>query len=255
MPAGQLLSVQLYSLRELCEKDRDEALRRVAGFGYTAVEPFRPAEDPTGFRALADELGLSVPSVHAGGLIREAERDAMLEATAVLGAGLAVLPAGIPPEDFASAEGLDRAAGLLNTLSEQARSHGIRIGYHNHWWEFENRVPGPDGEPRFGLEALADRLDPEVALEVDTYWAAVGGADDVPALLGRLGDRVAALHVKDGPMVKGEPHTALGAGRMPIPEILAAAPPDALRVVELDDCAGGLDGMLAAVEESVRYFA
>jgi sugar phosphate isomerase/epimerase len=76
----------------------------------------------------------------------------------------------------------------------------------------------------------------------------------VPALLGRLGDRVAAVHVKDGPLVKGEPHTALGEGRMPLDEILAATPADALRVVELDDCAGGLTGMLKAVEASRRYF-
>ena len=44
---------------------------------------------------------------------------------------------------------------------------------------------------------LADRLEPEVVLEVDTYWAYAGGAD-VPALLARLGDRVVALHIKDG---------------------------------------------------------
>ncbi len=36
--------------------------------------------------------------------------------------------------------------------------------------------------------------------------------------------------------IKGEPHTAVGAGVMPVPEILAAAP-GAWRVVELDECA------------------
>ena len=50
---------------------------------------------------------------------------------------------------------------------------------------------------RHALEVFADQLDPDVMLEVDTYWAYAGGAD-VPALLGRLGDRVVALHVKDG---------------------------------------------------------
>ena len=50
---------------------------------------------------------------------------------------------------------------------------------------------------RHGLEVLAEQLDPAVVLEVDTYWAYVGGAD-VPALLERLGDRVVALHIKDG---------------------------------------------------------
>ena len=39
---------------------------------------------------------------------------------------------------------------------------------------------------RPALEVLAGSLDAGVLLEVDTYWAAVGG-QDVPALLGRLG--------------------------------------------------------------------
>ena len=59
---------------------------------------------------------------------------------------------------------------------------------------------------------LADQLDDAVLLEVDTYWAAVGG-QDVPALLGRLGDRVRYLHVKDGPVVDRDDFmTAVGAG-------------------------------------------
>src|SRR5262249_39993399 len=82
-------------------------------------------------------------------------------------------------------------------------------------------------------------LPPSVHLEVDTYWALVGGAD-VPALLDRLGERVVALHLKDG---DGSLHTKhqvpLGAGRLPVREILAAAP-TALRVVELDDTEGDL---------------
>ena len=105
-----------------------------------------------------------------------------------------------------------------------------------------------DGRP--ALEVLADQLSSEVFLEVDVYWAAVGGVD-VPALLTRLGERVEYLHVKDGPAVDREdPMTAVGAGALPIPEILAAAPADAWRVVELDRCA---TDMLTALHDSYRY--
>jgi sugar phosphate isomerase/epimerase len=84
---------------------------------------------------------------------------------------------------------------------------------------------------------LAAHLDDAVVLEVDTYWAAVGGQDPV-ALLKRLGHRVTAVHVKDGPAT-ADPidQVAVGQGRLPIREILAAAP-QALRVVELDDTRG-----------------
>jgi hypothetical protein len=44
--------------------------------------------------------------------------------------------------------------------------------------------------------------------------------------------------------------TAVGAGNLPIPEILAAAPADAWRVVELDRCA---TDMLTALDDSYRY--
>jgi sugar phosphate isomerase/epimerase len=231
------LSVQLYSVRDLLAEDRDAVLRRIAEIGYDAVEPYQPTRDPEGFRKVAAELGLAVSSVHAGELLG-GEPGPVFDAVATLGTDLAVVPAGIPHEDFTTPDGLARAAEILNSLSEQARSHGLRLGYHNHWWEIEPLIDG-----RHALEALADLLAPEVFLEIDTYWAAVC-TDDVPALLRRLGDRVLALHVKDGPIVKGEPHTAVGDGRMPVPEILAAAP-HALRVVELDDCATDIITALA----------
>jgi sugar phosphate isomerase/epimerase len=69
---------------------------------------------------------------------------------------------------------------------------------------------------------------------VDTYWAYAGGAD-VPALLKRLGDRVFALHLKDGDgTLDTKKQVAVGSGVVPVRDIIAAAP-DALRVIELDD--------------------
>lgn len=239
------ISVQLYSVREQMTADRDATLRRIAGLGYRAVEPYRPADDPKGFKALADELGLTISGTHAGGLVREPEPGPTFEAVAQLGTELAIVPAGIPEAEFTTRDGIARAADLLNSLAQQARGYGLKLGYHNHWWEFEPKIDGVHA-----LEVLAERLDPAVLLEIDTYWAAVAGAE-VPELLGRLGDRVVALHVKDGPVFKNgsgakdEPNTAVGAGSMPVRRILAARP-QAWRVVELDSCAGDMFEALAA---------
>ena len=84
-----------------------------------------------------------------------------------------------------------------------------------------------------------------MVLEVDTYWAAVGGVP-APELLGRLGERVQFLHVKDGP-ITDDPKAQLpaGTGAMDVPAVLAAAP-DALRVIEFDDYAGDIFAGLAA---------
>ena len=71
---------------------------------------------------------------------------------------------------------------------------------------------------------LADRLAPEVVLQVDTYWAYAGGAD-VPALLTRLGDRVVALHIKDGDgSLDPTKQVPVGSGVLPVWDIIAAAP-------------------------------
>ena len=237
------LSIQLYTVREQIAEDRDGVLRRLADLGFTAVEPYQPTADPTGFRKVADDLGLTVSSAHAMGLL-DADPAPVLDAIATLGTDLAILPAGIPNEDFTNREGLERAADLLNGLAEKAAGHGLQLGYHNHWWEFE---PVLDG--KHGLEVLAELLAPEVFFEIDTYWAAVGGAD-VPTVLRNLGDRVKALHVKDGPLKKGEPNVAVGSGAMPVAEVLAAAPADAWHVVEFDECATDL---FAAIGESRAF--
>jgi sugar phosphate isomerase/epimerase len=236
------LSIQLYTLRDQLAADRDGTLARLAEIGYTAVEAYDPTADPAGFRKRADDLGLSVSSTHAYALF-DKEAAEVFDAVAAIGTDLAIIPGGIAHEEFTTADGLRRTADLLNGFAEKAAERGMRIGYHNHWWEIEPRFEG-----RTALEELADLLAPEVFLEVDTYWAAVGGAD-VPALLRTLGGRVLALHVKDGPGVKDAPHTAVGKGAIDVPSILAAAP-DAQRIVELDTCAGDI---FEAVADSRAY--
>lgn len=236
------LSIQLYTLRDQIAADRDGTLSRLASIGYTAVEAYDPTADPTGFRKVADDLGLTVSSTHAYALFTK-EAAEVFDAVATVGTDLVIIPGGIDHDEFTTPDGLSRTADLLNGFAEKAAERGMRIGYHNHWWEIEPRFDG-----RTALEELADRLAPEVFLEVDTYWAAVGGAD-VPALLRSLGDRVLALHVKDGPGVKDEPHTAVGKGTIDVASILAAAP-DAQRIVELDSCATDI---FEAVAESHAY--
>ncbi|MEV7966456.1 sugar phosphate isomerase/epimerase [Sphaerisporangium sp. NPDC088356] len=236
------LGVQLYTVRDHMKADRDGVLRRIAEIGYGAVEPYDPTDDPKGFRRVIDDLGLTVSSTHAYALLSQ-DPDVVLDAIATVGTDLVIIPGGIPHEEFTTRDGLARTADLLNGLAAHAARYDMRLGYHNHWWEIEPKIDGVHA-----IEVLAGMLAPELFLEIDTYWAAVGGAD-VPALLGRLGDRVVALHVKDGPGVKEVPHTAVGKGVMPVPGILAAAP-DAWRIVELDDCATDI---VEALAESHAY--
>jgi sugar phosphate isomerase/epimerase len=235
-----MLGVQLYSVRDRLAADRDATLRRVAELGYQAVEWFNPTDDPAGLRTLADRYGLTVWSTHAPLLD---DPDAILDAATAVGTDTVVVP-WLDPARFADRAAVEQTARRLNDAAKRAAERGIAVGYHNHWFEPEQRV---DGRP--ALEVLADALDDEVFLEVDVYWATVGGLD-VPALLGRLGERVRYLHVKDGPATTPEAAmTAVGAGTLDIPAILAAAP-QARRIVELDRCD---TDMFTALADSIGY--
>jgi sugar phosphate isomerase/epimerase len=237
-------ALQLYTVREQLARGAMPVLRRIAAFGYGAVEPYDVRTDPQRLRADLDEAGLAVCSVHAK--ILGSDDDPLLRGAQVVGAGTVIVPS-VPPERFADTGAIAVLAGELNESAVKAADRGLRLGYHNHDFELASRVGG-----RTGLEVLADALDPAVILEVDTYWAAVGG-QDVPALLGRLGDRVRYLHVKDGPVVSREDwQTAVGGGRMPVAEILAACPSAEWHVVELDRCA---TDMLTAVGDSLAWLA
>ncbi len=235
-------ALQLYTVRDLLTADRAGVLSHVAALGYGAVEPFGVLSDPDGLRSDLDAAGLFACSVHAVPMGEQA--DAVVRATRTLGADTVIIPF-LPPPRFADADSVQALARELNELAAGLAGQGLRLGYHNHDFELASLVGGVPA-----LEVLADQLDDAVLLEVDTYWAAVGG-QDVAALLGRLGDRVRYLHVKDGPVVNRDDFmTAVGAGRMPVAEILAASPSARWHVVELDRCA---TDMMTAVGDSLAW--
>lgn len=236
------LAIQLYTLREEIAADRDSTLRRIADIGYDAVEQVRPTENPKEMRALLDELGLTVWATHTL-LHKEVDVQPTIDAARTLGTDRLIIPGGFEHERFTTVAGVHGVADELNGLAARVAEDGMRLGYHNHWWEF----PTIDG--RHAYELLVDLLDPSVFLEIDAYWAVVGGAD-VLALLGDLGDRVHSLHIKDGPLVQGQPNTAVGAGAMPNGDVVAAAPADTQLIVELDKC--GTD-TTTAVADSHAY--
>jgi sugar phosphate isomerase/epimerase len=233
------VSVQLYTLREAMALDAATTLARLAAMGFELVEPYQFVDDPTG---AADELraaGLSAPSAHARFVGQDQDR--IFAAAAKLGVGTLIEPVS-DKALWHSLDGVRHLADELNEAARRASDHGLALGYHNHSFEYDGGLSAP-------LERLAEALDDDVVLEVDTYWAAVGG-DDPAALLTRLGDRVGFLHVKDGPItMETLDQVALGDGAMPVPAILDAAP-HALAVVELDDCR---TDMLTAVERSLGY--
>lgn len=222
------LSVQLYTVREAIADDLDGTVARVAAIGFDQVEPYNFA-DTLGLGEALAKHGLTAPTGHAHYLGEsDTELRRVFGAAQKLGIGRAIDPH-VPADRWQTAHDIDETAAQLNYAATIAAEFGVSVGYHNHAHELLSKIDG-----RTALEYFADRLDPAVGLEVDSYWAVVGGEDPI-ALLPRLGDRVIAIHVKDGPGTQDtKEQVAVGAGSLPIRDIIEAAP-KALRVVELDD--------------------
>ncbi len=236
------LSVQLYTIREALSEDVDASLSRIAEIGYRQVEPFAFQKFFDGLAAALPKYGLTAPTTHTS--LVDADVDEVLGAAKELGVSCVITPF-TDPEQWTGSEGIAGIAAQLNTAAEKASALGMTVGYHNHWFELESRIDG-----KHGLEVLADNLAPEVMLELDTYWAHVGGAD-VPALLGRLGNRVQAIHIKDGDGTRdNKKQVAVGRGSIPVWDFINATANLKYGVVELDDSAGD---RFVAVADSFAY--
>lgn len=187
------LGVQLFSVRDDLGADvLGDTLKRLAGMGFTHVEPY----DILGYTDALDtavrDAGLLARTAHSNIVDPKLDRDAIVAAARQLGVDTIIVP-WVEPDTITTRAGVEALATAINDAASFAAQHGIRIGYHNHDFEFSTTI---DGQPVYDL--LVSLLDDPVVLEVDTYWASVGGAD-VFELLPRLGNRVHFLHVKTEP--------------------------------------------------------
>lgn len=237
------LSVQLYTVREMLAADLAGTLHRLAALGFTQVEPFAFTTYGEALGHAMADAGLTAPTTHQRFIGEDAEP--VFAAAAAMGIGTVIDPR-VDRGRWGSVADVEQVAADLNAAAVVAARHGVRVGYHNHAQELEIVLDG-----RTALEVFAENLDDSVMLEVDTYWAAVAGQDPV-ALLRRLGDRVEAVHLKDGPATTDvKDQVAVGHGGMPIREIIDARP-HALRVIELDD---SRDDRFQAVADSYAWLA
>ena len=244
--AQEPVSVQLYSVRNAVQQDLPAALNRLASIGFKAVELYGFVDRAGEYASALLAAGLTAPSAHAP-LLSADDPDRILEAAATVGVRTIIDPHR-PAEQWTTEDDIRRTADQLNELAERAAATGLAVGYHNHWWELETRVNDVPA-----LEVLAPLLTDAVVLEVDTFWSEVGGVD-APQLLGRLGERVKLIHVKDGARSRDTKlQQPAGSGEIDVAAVLKAAP-RAMRVLEFDDYSGdvfdGLAASLAWVEEN-----
>jgi sugar phosphate isomerase/epimerase len=235
-------SLQLYTVRDAISADLPGTIRKVAEIGFTQVEPYNFVATAKELGAALRDNGLTAPSGHAPLLSQD--QDEIFAAASELGITTVIEPY-IPAEHWQNAEDIQATATKLNAAARKGAEYGVRVGYHNHAWEVEASIEG-----RTALEYFATLLDPELVLEVDTYWVAVGGQDPVD-ILGKLGDRVKLIHIKDGPLTTDtKAQQPAGQGKVPVIDVIAAATSLEVGVVEFDDYAGDI---FEGINESLSF--
>jgi sugar phosphate isomerase/epimerase len=189
------LGVQVYTVRSQLATKGEETLRAIAAIGYTEVEI--GLDDAKKFAAVLKETGLRATGSHIDGTSKALDKiDEFIghaKELAIPAIGLAYVPA---RERADPAEFWPRFAHQLNQAGERCKKAGLTFYYHHHNFEFD---------PKFrAIDVLHEKLSKDVKLEIDCFWASVGGTDPV-SLIEQWNGRLFALHLKD--KAKGTPNS------------------------------------------------
>jgi sugar phosphate isomerase/epimerase len=238
------IALQLYTLRRLAADDLAGTLRSVAAAGYRSVElAGLPATVPGELARLLEVSELRAVASHEAVESLREDSHAVAARMAEVGCPRVIVP-WMPEVDRRTVADVRRFAAELGGFARSLADQGLRLGYHNHAFEFEPL------EGTTVWEVLLADLPPEVEIELDVYWAAVAGRDPV-AEIGASAQRVRLLHMKDSSAAPAPHDAPVGEGTLPITAIVEAARAAGVEwyVVEQDEPQAPLDD----VTRSLRY--
>lgn len=202
----KLVGVQLYSIREDMRKDPQGTLNALAEMGYKYVEHANYIGrkfygwEAKEFKKRLDDLGMKMPSGHTVmGKLHwdDAKNDFTdlwkytVEDAAVMGQELVISPSidmGIRKDKNLLLKYMD----IFNKSGELCQKSGMRFGYHNHDFEFSEKL---EGELLYDI--MLNNTDPTlVAQQLDIGNMINGGG--VPAeVMKKFPGRFVSMHVKD----------------------------------------------------------
>lgn len=201
-----IIGVQLYSIRDDMGKDPLGSLKKVAQMGYEYVEHANYVDrkfygySPKEFRKVLDDLGLKMISGHTVMGRQhwdEARKDFFdswkytVDDAAVLGQKYVVSPS-MDNSMRSKYDDFLHYMEIFNKCGELCKKQGMKFGYHNHDFEFSEKL---NNEKLFDI--MMRSMDPDkVVVQLDMGNLYNGGAvalDVVRQYPGRFEN----LHVKD----------------------------------------------------------
>ena len=184
------VGIQLYGVRNAMERDFEGTLKAIADMGYEYVEFAgyygHTAEE---IKAILDKYGLKCISAHQALDFYDEDPDAAAEFLKAFGVKYSVIP-WYGKEKLAGTDEWEASAARFKKVGAVLKAHGMKLGYHNHDFEFEKH----DGKylHDYIFDEVGDLIDPEL----DTCWvhyAGINPADKIREFAGR----VEIVHLKD----------------------------------------------------------
>lgn len=209
--AGKKIPVglQLYSIRDLCQKDLAGMLKEVSKAGYKGVEFAgyygHSAKD---LRKMLDENGLVCCGTHTPyESVQPDKLKETIEFNRTIGNKYLIVPW---MEGKSKQAWLDKAKEF-NEIAGKVKGEGMVVGYHAHAHDFDKF----DGATAWDL--FFGNTKPEVVMQLDTSNCREGGADPV-AVLKQYPGRATTIHLKAW---GGAPDAVIGEDKVSWKEVFA----------------------------------
>jgi len=245
----QLIGIQLYTIRDLVKQDFIGTLTKLSQIGYNSIEAagyndgkfygYKPAE----YKMVLADLGLMPISSHSGINPKNAKKIA--EDTLNAGMSYVILP-WISEDRRTSIDTYSRLADDMNLIGEQCNELGLRFGYHNHAFEFEEI----DGQIPY--DVLLNQTDTDkVCMQLDLYWMVYGGYNPLD-YFSKYPGRFELWHVKDMANDEKRESTEIGKGIIDFPAIFKEKELSGMKYYFVEQEAFTMDPM-ESVEMSFNY--
>ncbi|MBE7176121.1 MAG: TIM barrel protein [Mucilaginibacter polytrichastri] len=203
---GELLGIQLYSVRDEMGKDPLGTLKQIAAIGYKNVEHANYVQhkfygyEPAEFKKILADLGLKMPSGHTG--LQEAHWDKAkndftddwkktVDNAALLGQEIVISPS----MDHSFYEDYDKLKwfmGIFNKSGELCQKAGMKFGYHNHHEEFSKSL---DGKQVYDI--IMAETDPKLVIQQLDIGNMMAGGAKAMDIINKYPGRFLSMHVKD----------------------------------------------------------
>lgn len=205
--------IQLYTVRKEMMEDAVGTLKKLAELGIKQIECSSSKKGsyfglkPDEMKKICADLGMTIRSGHIQ--LNDQWNQTMAEAEL---SGQEYLICSSMPSRGQTIENYKKVSDQFNKAGEDCKKRGIKFGYHNHDFEFEQQ----DGKTLF--DVLLDNTDPSlVNMELDLGWVVASGNDPL-AYFKNYPKRFPLWHLKDMDLVKKH-STEFGKGGLNIQQM------------------------------------